>query len=217
MKPRQSARYMAIAIGIDFDNTLVNYDDLIHRVAAERGLIGLETDASKKQVRDTIRELPGGEAEWQKVQALVYGPRIGEATPAPGATEFLEACARHSVKVNIVSHKTEFANYDETGTNLRSAAMSWLEQHRFFDTEPYGLSGNDVYFETTRRAKLARIEHLGCTHFIDDLEETFLEESFPSGVLKLLYSTQVPAPMPPCVHLVGNWRRITDNFFHAEE
>ena len=215
MKPKQSSQF--IAIGVDFDNTLVSYDKLIHRVAAERGLIGLETEASKKQVRDSIRELPGGEAEWQKVQALVYGPRIGEATPAPGASEFLEECARHGIKVNIVSHKTEFANYDETGTNLRSAAMSWLEQHQFFDAESLGLSGNDVYFESTRREKLERIEQLGCTHFIDDLEETFLEESFPPRVLKLLYSRQIPVRTPDYVYLAGDWQRITDNFFHAEE
>lgn len=151
------------------------------------------------------------------MQALVYGPRIGEAAPAPGSAEFLEECTRNGLKVNIVSHKTEFANYDETGTNLRCAAMSWLEQHRFFDSPSYGLSRDDVYFESTRKDKLDRIRQLGCTHFIDDLEETFLEESFPPRVLKLLYSSQSPVPTPDYVHLAGDWRRITDHLFHAKE
>lgn len=209
-------RGQSVTIGVDFDNTLVSYDNLIHQVAVDRSLIGLQTDPSKKWVRDSIRGLPGGEIEWQKVQALVYGPRIGEAIPAQGVAEFLEACARHGVKVNIVSHKTEFANYDETGTNLRCAAVSWLEQHRFFDTSSFNLSRNDVYFETSRREKLDRIGQLGCTHFIDDLEETFLEESFPASVQKLLYSPQ-PASVPAGVHLAGDWRRITDHLFHVKE
>ena len=126
-----------ISVGVDFDNTLVSYDSLIHLVAIERGLIGPGIKPSKKLVRDSIRKLPDGETEWQKVQALVYGPRIKEAIPAEGATEFLEECFRHGVKVNIISHKTEFASYDETDTNLRSAAMSWLEQHRFLYLRPF--------------------------------------------------------------------------------
>lgn len=206
-----------LVIGIDFDNTLAIYDELLHRLAVERGLIQPQTGPSKRLVRDSIRELPEGEIEWQKLQALVYGPRIGEAAPAPGSAEFFEECSRNGVKVNIVSHKTEFANYDETGTNLRGAALSWLEQHRFFDSQSYGLSRDDVYFESTRREKLDRIRRLACTHYIDDLEETFLEESFPPGVSKLLYSTEIPMLTPAYVHLVGDWRRITDNFFHAEE
>ena len=53
--------------------------------------------------------------------------------------------------------------------------MSWLDQHRFLDTGPYGLTSGDIYFESTRKDKVERIERLRCTHFIDDLEETFLE------------------------------------------
>jgi hypothetical protein len=146
----------------------------------------------------------------------VYGPRIQEATPAPGAAAFLRRCAFDGVKVNIVSHKTELANYDETGTNLRSAAMSWMERHQFFDCLSFGLSPDDVYFESTRREKLERIAHLGCTHFIDDLEETFLEEAFPAQVRRIFYSPQGREPVCANIDLAGNWDRITDYFFHAK-
>lgn len=204
----------SISVGVDFDNTLVSYDTLIHLVAECRGLIGPETAARKKLVRDSIRQLPNGETEWQKIQALVYGPRIGEATPSEGATEFLKQCVRHGVKVNIVSHKTEFASYDETGTNLRSAAMSWLEQHRFLDSDSYGLTGNDIYFESTRRNKVERIGKLGCTHFIDDLEETFLEQDFPSQVKKLLYSPLSDRTTTAHIDLTGDWSTMTEHLFH---
>ena len=201
---------MGMVIGIDFDNTLVTYDEMIHRVAQERGLVGGGVEVNKKQVRDAIRRLPGGETQWQKVQALVYGPRMAEARPAPGAAEFLQRCADNRAKVVVVSHKTEFANYDETGTNLREAARAWLDNHRLLS----GPSG-DVYFESTRQQKLERIETLGCTHFIDDLEETFLEQSFPDRVEKILYFPPGVEPLPLGVKMAGDWQSISEYLFDA--
>ncbi|MBI3723314.1 aminoglycoside phosphotransferase family protein, partial [bacterium] len=39
-----------------------------------------------------------------------------------------------------------------------------------------------IFFEDTRAAKIARIRAVGCTHFVDDLEEVFLEADFPEHV-----------------------------------
>jgi len=200
-------------IGIDFDNTLVNYDDLIHRVAVERGLIPPQAPTRKKGVRDSIRLLPEGEVLWQKVQAEVYGPRMNEALPAPAAKEFLRACAERNIPVSIVSHKTEFANYDESGINLRDAALAWIEQHGLFEIDSYGLSAKDVYFETTRAEKLGRIEALECTHFIDDLEETFLEKDFPQAVEMILYTPEADPEFTCEVALAAGWPEIRDYFF----
>jgi hypothetical protein len=77
-----------------------------------------------------------------------------------------------------VSHKTQFANYDTTETDLRKGALKWLDRAG----SSYGTDRSfrrDVYFESTRVDKINRIRSLGCTHFIDDLEETFREPSFP--------------------------------------
>lgn len=200
-------------IGIDFDNTIVSYDDLIHRVAVERGLVGSRVKKNKKKIRDAIRQLPGGEIEWQKVQAVVYGPRMAEAFPAQGAVEFLQTCEQRNVQVWIVSHKTEFANYDDSGTSLRAAALSWLQQQRATNGDVAGLSTASVFFESTRREKLHRILKLGCTHFIDDLEETFLEASFPAQVEQILYAPHGAESVGPKVAFAGDWRQIADYFF----
>jgi hypothetical protein len=56
-------------VGIDLDNTLVSYDQVLHRAAVDRGLIGAGTGVGKRAVRDEIRLGPGGEVEWQKLQA----------------------------------------------------------------------------------------------------------------------------------------------------
>ncbi len=56
----------------------------------------------------------------------------------------------------------------------------------FFE-EASGLASNDVYFETTKQAKLARIAAAGCTLFIDDLPELLDEPAFPAGVERILF------------------------------
>lgn len=185
-------------VGIDFDNTLVSYDALIHQVAVERGLIAAGADAGKRTVRDRIRLLPDGEIEWQKVQGLIYGPRMSEARLMPGAPEFIRRCRSHQWPMFIVSHKSEFAGYDDTRTNLREAAVAWMTSQGFFDGSRFGFSRDQVFFEGTREAKIERIKSLNCTHFIDDLEEVFLEPSFPAGVKKCLFTS---------------WPALHDDFF----
>ena len=146
-------------VGIDFDNTIVTYDEALGRIARERGLIGGEAAQTKKEIRDQIRRLPGGEIEWQKCQALLYGSRIGEAQLIEGVVEFFQRCWEEGVKVYVVSHKTEFSRFDTTGTNLRKAALEWMAANGFFEAEGLGLSRDGVFFAATRAEK---IERIGC-------------------------------------------------------
>jgi hypothetical protein len=202
-----------LVVGVDFDNTLVSYDDLILSVALERGLIQDGTRKSKKDIRDAIRRLDGGEIEWQRVQGVVYGPRMNEAKASDGAKAFLTRCADANVSVYVVSHKTSFANYDETGTDLRAAALSWVERQGWFGDSGPRLPRNRVYFESSRKEKVERIEQLGCSHFIDDLEETFLEEGFPEGVQKILYAPYPTDAIIPGVATVSSWDEAAELTF----
>ena len=202
-------------IGVDFDNTIVSYDDIMHRVAVQRGLIHPSVRKSKKHIRDSIRKLPDGEIEWQKLQGIVYGSRMGEARLIEGVQTFFNLCKQHKVVVYIISHRTEYASFDETGTNLRVAAVTWMREKGFFEADRVGLSEQDVYFESTRREKIERIRHLRCTHFIDDLEEMFLEDSFPTNVEKILYAPHMWHSSLPGVKVFTTWKEINDYFFDA--
>ena len=99
---------------------------------------------------------------------------------------------------------------------LRTAALAWMTKNRFFEPEELGVSKMAVFFESTRREKLERIARLGCTHFIDDMEETFLEPLFPKNTAKILYH---PAdPLPVCgreVRVVRSWDEVGDDLFHG--
>lgn len=181
-------------IGLDLDNTLINYDRLFHDVAAGRGLIPRDFVGTKRDVRDRIRLMPGGggEIEWQRLQAQVYGPAIAGATAAEGALDFVRRARAHGAELTIVSHKTAFSNLGTETVNLRDAARTWLHENGMVG--PQAVPPENVYFEDTREDKIARIIGLGCTHFIDDLEEVFDDPAFPGDVERLLFTTSAEHP-----------------------
>jgi hypothetical protein len=193
-------------IGIDFDNTLIDYDRVFLKAARERGLVSRDFIGSKKAVRDAIRLLPDGEPVWQRLQGHVYGAGIGGAVPFPGAREFLFRCAREGVVTFIVSHKTRFGHYDPARVDLREAARDWMGAQGFLEAVP----ADRLYFEDDREHKIARIVALRCTHFIDDLEEVFADPSFPTGVRRILLAEGSAAS---CDELCGDWREITAAIF----
>lgn len=194
-------------VGIDFDNTIANYDEPMHQWALERGLIPPSVPKSKKLIRDTIRSLDDGESKWRALQVFCYGPGMNFARAMPGVKEFLTACKASGVPVWIVSHKTERANFGDPNVKLRDAARSWLEAEGFLDSAAFGIGSEHVFFEETRQAKIERIRMLGLTHFIDDLEETFLEASFPGSVAKILLTAQPTTNGKPWRSL-ASWSEI---------
>jgi hypothetical protein len=172
-------------LGIDFDNTIVCYDQLFHRVACEQGLIPETLPVNKRDVRDHLRQ-SGREEEWIEMQGYVYGPRLCDAEPFPGVLEFFRQAVDGGIDVCIISHKTRHP-FRGLPYDLHNAALCWLEQHGFFDPSEIGLPRRNVYLELTKNAKLERIARVGCTHFVDDLPELLAEPAFPSAVLRCLF------------------------------
>jgi hypothetical protein len=204
---------MRCILGVDFDNTLVNYDDVLWKTAQRMGFIADTVRRHKKSIRDAIRPLPEGEKKWQQVQAHVYGKAMAEAMLIDGVAEFLRTCRRANVPVYIVSHKTKFAAQDTDKIDLREAALEWMTQKGFFEAKGLGFSRDQIFFESTRREKVGRIKKLGCTHFIDDLEETFEEKMFPKDIQKILYAPQTNGSLPKDITVMSNWREIHEYFF----
>jgi len=202
---------MNVSLGIDFDNTLANYDDVLYTVALRSNLITADTPKNKRTIRDKIRELPDGENKWQKLQAYIYGKGMKDSLVFEGVEQFFKTCRDHEINVSIISHKTEFASMDEDNVNLRDTAIDWMKQNRFFDRDGLGVLPDKVYFESTRQEKIDRIKQLGCTHFIDDLEETFLETSFPDHVEKILYA-KGRSDLKGVI-ACNTWKEIYDYFF----
>ena len=69
-------------IGLDFDNTIVSYDALFHKVAVEQALVPSDLPKSKLMVRDYLRKV-NNETAWIEMQG-VYGARMVDAAAYPG-------------------------------------------------------------------------------------------------------------------------------------
>ncbi len=172
-------------IGIDFDNTIVCYDALFHRVCLEKGLIPKDVPVNKSDVRNYLRSI-GNEEAWTEMQGYVYGVRMREAAPYPGVLDFLAACRQNGTPVSVISHKTRHPflgpQYD-----LHQSAQDWLEQQGFFKPDGLGVPRQNVFFELTKEAKLERIRAAGVSHFIDDLPEFLALPGFPEDVHRILF------------------------------
>jgi len=191
-------------IGLDFDNTLVDYTVAFREEAAALGLS--LPGASKTRIRDTLRRQPDGEILWQKLQARVYGPAIERAEIMPGALAFLDACRARGIVLAIVSHKTRYAAQDPGGVDLRDAATAWLRRNGI------GIQPENVFFEDTRQQKLKRIEALRCTHFVDDLTEVLVDPAFPPSTRRLWFVTAGETSAPP-IDMAGDWDEIASYLF----
>ena len=113
-------------IGIDLDNTIINYDTSFLEAAKEAGYINSDFCGSKITVREVIRKQINGEIKWQKLQGIVYGKNIEKADLFVGVKRFLTRAKLRGCTCYIVSHKTVFGHFDQTKTNLHKAAERYL-------------------------------------------------------------------------------------------
>jgi hypothetical protein len=201
-------------IGLDFDNTIVCYDELFHRAAISQGLIPPALATDKNSVRDYLRGA-GREDDWTRLQGHVYGKAILEAKPFAGIHEFLNHCHLRNIGIYVVSHKTRYPVLGERH-DLHRAASEWLEINGFFDTAQTGLSPVRVNFELTKDAKLSRIGALGCTDFVDDLPEFLLEASFPAGVRRILFDPARSGGVIAGLERARSWQEIAARVLSIE-
>ena len=177
-----------LRIGVDFDNTIICYDQAFAAQAQARQLLPPGLAPTKLAIRDHLRAV-GREDEWTRLQGEVYGPGILAAEPFAGVAEFFAACAKAGVFVRVISHKTARPYLGEPH-DLHAWARSWLAARGFFDGS--GLTLEQVEFWPTKAEKAGRIRELGLTHFIDDLPEFLAELDWP-GLTRILFD-------PNCAH-----------------
>ena len=199
-------------IGVDFDNTLVRYDDLFARVCRERGLIGDDIPVNKTAIRDHLRAV-GREDDWTEVQGIVYGPRITEAEAFEGALDFLREAGGSGHEIYIISHKTRHP-YRGEKHDLHEAAQNWLRTNGVIGADG-GVAAGRALFHERKEEKIARIGEVGCDWFIDDLPEILGHELFPGNVRRILFDPGDAHANDELWFRVRNWREIRD-FLQSE-
>ena len=173
-------------LGLDFDNTLVRYDKLFHQLALEKGLIEESLPADKIAIRDYLRS-QGQDEQFTLLQGEVYGLRILEAEPAEGMLKALGELHQRGIPMVLVSHKTR-SPYKGPAYDLHQAAWNWLEKYGFFAPGGFSWDRDQVFFEESKQAKVARIKAQGCSHYVDDLPEIL--EMLPKSTTKILYDPE---------------------------
>ena len=171
-------------LGIDFDNTLVCYDGLFYAEARRRGWVPADAPRHKQGVRDYLRA-QGRDADFTLLQGRVYGPGMTEAPAYPGALEAVKSLKSAGAQIFVISHKTR-ESISGPQYDLHQAARRWLDERGFFS--PGFLRRDEVFFEETKEAKMARIAALHCGHFIDDLPELLGHPLFPVGTEPILFA-----------------------------
>ena len=171
-------------IGLDFDNTIVSYDALFHKVALEGGWVTADVAVSKVSVRDHLRSIDK-ESIWTEMQGYVYGARMDEALAYPGVLDCLRWARDQGITVSIVSHKTRHPFLGKP-YDLHAAAAHWIDLY-LQDAKGPLVKSEQVYFELTKNSKVKRIADIGCTVYVDDLPEILLAQTFPASTRKILF------------------------------
>lgn len=174
-------------IGLDFDNTIVSYDALFHKVACEKSLLNDDVPVNKLAVRDYLRE-SNREALWTEMQGYVYGARMKEAAAYPAVIPFLQRMRAAGHTLAIMSHKTKHP-YVGQAYDLHQAAREWIQHHLMQNNEMIIPPAN-VFFELTKEEKIARIRDFRCDVFIDDLPEILLAKTFPLKTRRILFDPE---------------------------
>lgn len=196
----------SFVIGLDLDNTIINYGTLFYDIALEKNWIPPECKKDKISIREYLQK-KGRNDRWTELQGFIYGPYLTQAVPYGGVDDFLLVCRRLEIPVWIISHKTHFPaagfNYD-----LHAAASFWLSASGLLKEEPGGVSKDRIIFCETRSEKIAAIIKLHLTHFVDDLPEVFHDENFPEETMRYLYTPEGNTQHPPCCKIVKSWQDL---------
>lgn len=169
-------------IGLDFDNTIVCYDQAIARLADELLNLPKAVPRTKLSVRDHLRG-DGREGEWTAFQGALYGPGMQHAQPFSGCLDTLRGLATEGHAFRIVSHRSA-RPYAGEPYDLHYYANQWIAAN----LESFNLIDNkDIFFLESQSDKLKQIKRLNCDLFVDDLIEVLTSKEFPKITIGVLF------------------------------
>lgn len=158
-------------IGIDLDNTIIDYRPSFETVAQSIGIpFSGPPNIFKAQLRESHNET------WQFFQSRLYTDGLDHAVVSPGVKDFLRLAVDLGVELAIVSHKTEQTPLRFGSRPLREPAKTWLYDHGIL---PHFLAERTLWFCDTQDLKIEQISTLGLDWFIDDLIEVLTHKNFP--------------------------------------
>ena len=114
-------------IGLDFDNTIVCYDNAIRVLSQQIPNIPPDISRTKIGLRNYLRE-ENRELEWTQFQGELYGPGMSFAEPFPYVIPVLQRLRSLGFDLAIISHRSK-KPYAGKPYDLHSFAQSWVDTH----------------------------------------------------------------------------------------
>jgi len=171
-----------VKIGIDFDNTIINYHHVFHSLACEFSYISVDTPKDKEQVKQAIIAHYGNDLHWQELQSIAYGKAIFQAEAFDGVLVALESLKKQGHELFIVSHKSVASHYDPT-VHLREYALDWLTKSLIVNETL--IHDTSLFFLDNLEDKISTITNLDLDIFIDDLDLVILHPNFPKKTIAI--------------------------------
>lgn len=190
-------------IGLDFDNTIVCYDNAISQLANEIPRLPKDLPRTKLSVRNFLRET-GRESEWTAFQGALYGPGMKYAAPFDGVVEIMRMLRAIGHSICIVSHRSlrPYAGYPY---DLHLFAKDWAYQNLVVS----GLIEQDqIFFLETLDKKIGMIKELGCQAYVDDLPAVILHEAFPKNTFAILFDPARIRPASDPMPKIYQWKDL---------
>ena len=202
-------------IGLDLDNTIINYDLAFISAANSLGVNLPEFCITKTKIKNFVRALDQGDILWQRLQGKVYSKFIEtHGQLYSGVKRFLLHSKLSGHEIVIVSHKTINAHYDDCELPIRELATQFLIDNGLIGGS-YPLVSS-VYYESTREEKIKKILSLDFDWFVDDLPEVLKQLESVNSVAKIYFNSSVDSHFIPVskddekYFEVYSWQKIDD-------
>ena len=183
-------------VGLDFDNTIVSYEDSIEVLCEEVGL-PISKGLNKKESLKESSIKVGGDQYWTFLQGELYGPKMEFAKPFENCFDALSAMP-YEIKFIILSHRSP-KPYGGQEYNLTEYAEAWINKN-----VPRSLLNRieHIEFFESKKDKILAIQRWAPAVFIDDLTSIFLDPLFPLNVSPVLFD--------PCSRSICGFRVMTN-------
>lgn len=200
-------------IGIDLDNTIINYDQTFLKIALKKKIIFKNEIITKEKLKKKIIKKSNIE-KWKEIQGIAYGKNIFQSSIMNFFLDFLIICKLRNYKIYIISHKTKYGHYDNK-TLLREQATKFLLSKNIINSYLSPIKRSHIFFCDTLEEKIIRIKYLKCDYFIDDLNKVLSHRSFPK-LTKPTFLNRKSDNLNSKKGILNfnSWSKIIDHFFH---
>lgn len=174
-----------IKLGIDLDNTIICYDELIYKLAKNKfSKLNLNKNLKSKNIIKSEIINKYNNEEWTKLQGLIFSEKLKYASLFDDFYNAIEELKNY-YDIYIISHKTKYPSIGKK-INLRNASKKFLKNNNISYCKNELIKSENIFFANTKKEKIEIIKKNKIDIFIDDLDEIL--KNLPKNIYKIHFS-----------------------------